>query len=60
MAPVVSDEWAYDTASTEDEFMRLFPHPENLDVPELMVLKRRLMGLPAMAIQGYVIAVLIV
>ena len=61
VAPVVSDEWAYaDTASTEDEFMRLFPHLENLDVPELMVLKRRLMGLPAMAIQGYVIAVLII
>jgi hypothetical protein len=57
----VSDEWAYaDTASTEDEFMSLFPHPENLELPELMVLKRRLMGLPAMAIQGYVIAVLII
>ena len=61
MAPVVSDPWSYaDTAATEDEFIGLFPHPENSTLPELMVLKRRLMGLPVGAIYGYLIAVLII
>lgn len=64
VAPVVSD-WAYpydqaDTAASEDEFLDLFPHPENLTLPELMVLKRRLMGLPAKAIEGYVIAAVLI
>jgi hypothetical protein len=58
---VVADEWAFaDTASTEDEFIGLFPHPGNLKLPELMILKGSSMGLPAMAVKGYVIAVLIV
>jgi len=60
-ASVVSDEWAYaDTAPTEDRFVNLFPNPENLTLPELMVLKRRLMGLPAMAIHGYLLAALVI
>ena len=61
-APAASDTWAYpydhaDTAASEGEFLSLFQHPENLTLPELMVLKRRLMGLPAKAIYGYLIAV---
>jgi hypothetical protein len=48
-----------DTAPTEDRFVNLFPNPENLTLPELMVLKRRLMGLPATAIYGYLFAVLV-
>jgi hypothetical protein len=61
VAPVVSDPWAFaDTAATEDEFLSLFANPENLALPEVMLLKRRLMGLPAMAMQGYLIAVLII
>jgi hypothetical protein len=69
VAPVVSDSrqvdrlqwpWALaDTTSTEDGFLSLFPNPENLVLPELLVLKRRLMGLPVRAIEAYVVAVLI-
>jgi hypothetical protein len=63
VAPVVDPSAYADrarTAITEDEFMSLFPNPENLTLPELMVLKRRLMGLPAMAIYGYLIAALFI
>ena len=61
MAPAVSDPWAFaDAAATQGEFLSLFPNPENLALPELMLLKGRLMGLPAIAIWGYVIAVLII
>jgi len=44
--------------ATEDEYLNSFHHPENLTLPELMVLKRRLMGLPGKAIYGYLAAVL--
>jgi hypothetical protein len=61
VAPAVSDPWAFaDAAATQGEFLSLFPNPENLALPELMLLKGRLMGLPAIAIWGYVIAVLII
>jgi hypothetical protein len=60
VAGVVPDAWAYaDIADTEDQFMNLFPHPENLRLPELLVLKRRLMGLSAKAIQAYMLAVFV-
>ena len=44
--------------TTENEYLNSFRNPENLTLPELMVLKRRLMGLPTKAIYGYVMAVL--
>jgi len=47
-------------ATTENEFINWLPHPENATLPELMVLKRRLMGLPAKVIDAYMIAVLII
>lgn len=46
-------------AATEDEFINLLPHPENATLPEMMVLKRRLMGLPAKAIYSYLLVVFI-
>jgi len=63
--PVVSNAWTYpydhaDTAASEDEFLSLFQNPENLTLPELMVLKKRLMGLSAKAIYGYLVAVLVI
>jgi hypothetical protein len=59
-----SDPFSYwkhsDAVATEDEFMNWLPHPENATLPELMVLKRRLMGLPAKVMYGYLLAVLII
>jgi hypothetical protein len=49
-----------DAAATENQFVNSFQNPENLTLPELMVLKRRLMGWPAKAIYGYLIAVLVI
>jgi hypothetical protein len=49
-----------DAAATEDDFINWLPHPENATLPELMVLKRKLIGLPAKAIYGYLFAALIV
>jgi len=43
--------------ATESEYLNSFPHPENLTVPELMVLKGRLIGVPAKAMYGYLVAV---
>jgi hypothetical protein len=47
-----------DAVSTEDEFINWLPHPENATLPELMTLKRKLIGLPAKAIYGYLLAAL--
>jgi hypothetical protein len=59
-----SDPFSYwkraDAVATEDEFINSSAHPENLTLPELMVLKRKLIGLPAKAMYGYVFAVLII
>ena len=44
--------------ATENDYLNSFHHPENLTLPELMVLKRKLMKLPAKAIYGYLAAVL--
>ena len=49
-----------DAVATEEEFINWLPHPENATLPELMVLKRRLMGLPAKVIYGYLFAVIII
>ena len=49
-----------DAVATEDEFINWLPHPENATLPELMTLKRKLIGLPAKAIYGYLFAVLII
>jgi len=49
-----------DAVATENEFINWLPHPENATLPELMVLKRRLMGLPAKAIYGYLLAALVI
>jgi len=43
--------------ATEAEFINWLPHPENATLPELMVLKGKLIGLPAKAIYGYLFAV---
>jgi hypothetical protein len=70
-APVISDPseagrqqeraWAsVDTANTEDQFLNLFPNSENRTLPELMVLKKKLMGLPAKVIYAYLLAVLMI
>jgi len=53
-------QWPYgfaDAVATENDFINMFQHPENLELPELMVLKSHLMGLPERAIRAYVIAV---
>lgn len=49
-----------DAIATEREFINWLPHPENATLPELMVLKRRLIGLPAKVIYGYLFAALII
>jgi hypothetical protein len=49
-----------DAAATEDEFINWLPHPENATLPEMMTLKRKLIGLPAKAIYGYLFAALII
>ena len=49
-----------DAVATEDEFINWLPHPENAMLPELMTLKRKLIGLPAKAIYGYLFAALII
>ena len=49
-----------DAVAREDEFINWLPHPENATLPELMTLKRKLIGLPAKAIYGYLFAVLII
>lgn len=59
-----SDPFSYwkhsDAVATENEFINWLPHPENATLPELMVLKRKLIGLPAKAMYGYLFAVLII
>lgn len=49
---------AVNTATSEEEFLSLFPNPENLIVPNLMVTKTRLMGLPTVVGFGYVLGAL--
>ena len=49
-----------DAAATEDEFIKSSAHPENVTLPELMVLKRKLIGLPAKAVYSYLFAVFII
>lgn len=46
-----------EVAATEGDYINSFRNPENLTLPEMMVLKRRLMGLPAKAIYAYLFVV---
>jgi hypothetical protein len=59
-----SDPFSYwkeaDAVATENQFINWLPHPENATLPELMVLKRKLMGVPAKVIYGYLSVTLIV
>jgi hypothetical protein len=48
-----------DVVAMEDEFINWLPHPENATLPELMLLKRRLMGVPAKAVWAYLVVVLV-
>jgi hypothetical protein len=61
IAGLVSDPWAYaEVAPTEEEFLNLFPHPENSRLPELMVLKGKLMGVSERAMLAYMVVVLLI
>jgi hypothetical protein len=56
-----SQAWAaVSTATTEDEFLRSFPNPENLDSPNLMLFKMKMLGLPAWAVYGYCVSLVLV
>ncbi len=44
--------------STESAFINWLPHPENAVLPELMLLKRKLIGLPPKALWIYITVVL--
>jgi hypothetical protein len=48
---------ALSTANTEEDFLRAFPNSENLTLPNLMLCKMKLLGLPASAEYGYCISV---
>src|SRR5262249_23489465 len=45
-----------DSAATEEEFFSLFPNPTNINSPNLMLLKVKLMGLPASVGIAYLVA----
>ncbi len=48
---------ALSTANTEEDFLRSLPNSENLTLPNLMLFKMKLLGLPASAEYGYCISV---
>jgi hypothetical protein len=47
---------ALSTANTEEDFLRSFPNSENLTLPNLMLFKMKLLGLPASAEYGYCVS----
>lgn len=47
-----------DSAVTEQEYLNLFPNPENMTSPNLMLLKLRLMGIPLSVGIAYLLAVI--
>jgi hypothetical protein len=51
--------WAtLSTAKTEEDFLRSFPNSENLVLPNLMLFKMKLLGLPTAAVCGYGVSAL--
>ena len=56
-----SQVWAaVSTVTTEDEFLRSFPNPENLESANLMLTKMKLLGMPASAVYGYGICAVLI
>jgi hypothetical protein len=49
-----------DAVTAESTFINWLPHPENATLPELMALKRKLVGLSTKAVYGYLFVALIV
>jgi hypothetical protein len=47
---------AQGTTNTEEDFLRSFPNSENLTLPNLMLFKMKLLGLPASVKYGYSIS----
>jgi hypothetical protein len=47
-----------DSAATEDQYLRRFPNPANMMLPNLMVFKLGLLGIPASLIMAYLVGVI--
>jgi hypothetical protein len=47
------------TAISEEDFLRAFPNPENLLLPNLMLVKMRWLGLRAAVLYGYILIVVL-
>jgi hypothetical protein len=47
------------TATSEEDFLHSFPNAENLTLPNLMLVKMKVLGLPAVALYGLLISVVI-